>query len=107
VLSGATGVFAVPAVLYFSALKLERDDLIQTLGLSFTVSTIALGAALGARGVFRMDVALASLLALIPTVIGMAAGQWLRQQLQPEVFRRWFLASLVALGIYMLVRAAF
>jgi|SoiMethySBSTD1v2_1073268.scaffolds.fasta_scaffold14558_12 uncharacterized protein len=106
VLSGATGVFAVPAVLYFSALKLDRDDLIQALGLSFTISTIALAVALGTRGMFRMDTAYASLLALVPTLVGMTAGQRVRERLHPRVFRRWFLVSLVMLGVYMLLRAA-
>jgi uncharacterized protein len=37
VLTGATGVFVVPAVPYLSALGFTKDELIQALGLSFTV----------------------------------------------------------------------
>ena len=74
-------------------------------GLSFTVSTIALGLALGTRGVFGWDLGFASLLALVSAVIGMFAGQRLRRRIQPEIFRRWFLISLVVLGVYMIVRA--
>ena len=51
-LTAATGVFAIPAVPYLGALGLDKDDLIQALGLSFTASTIALAAAL-AGGVER------------------------------------------------------
>jgi len=40
-LTGATGVFVIPAVPYFNSLGLEKEELIQTLGLSFTVSTLA------------------------------------------------------------------
>lgn len=105
VLTGATAIFAVPAVPYFSSLKLNREELIQTLGLSFTVSTVALAAALGTRGVFRADIGLASLAALVPAVAGMLLGQALRQRLRPEVFRRWFLGALVVLGAYMVLRA--
>jgi uncharacterized membrane protein YfcA len=105
VLTGATAIFSVPAVPYFSSLRLEREDLIQVLGLSFTVSTIALAAALGVHGVFDPDIGAASLLALVPTALGMFAGQRLRQRIHPLVFRRWFLASLVVLGAYMLARA--
>jgi uncharacterized membrane protein YfcA len=36
-LTGATGVFVIPAVPYFNSLGLEKEELIQTLGLSFTV----------------------------------------------------------------------
>jgi hypothetical protein len=105
VLTGATAIFAVPAVPYFSSLRLGREDLIQTLGLSFTVSTIALALALAARGVFELELGIASTLAIVPAVAGMWAGQRLRQHIHPEIFRRWFLAALVVLGIYMLVKA--
>lgn len=105
VLTGATAIFSVPAVPYFSSLKLEREDLIQTLGLSFTVSTIALALALGTRGVFGWHLGFASLLALVSAMMGMFAGQRLRRRIHPEIFRRWFLVSLVVLGIYMIARA--
>ncbi len=42
--TGATGVFVIPAVPYLGSLGLERDDLVQALGLSFTASTLALAA---------------------------------------------------------------
>ena len=105
VLTGATAIFAVPAVPYFSSLELEREELIQTLGLSFTVSTIALAIALATRGVFESQLGVASAFAIIPAVAGMLAGQRLRQRIHPEIFRRWFLTALVVLGIYMMVRA--
>ena len=39
--TAATGVFVIPAVPYLQALGLSRDELVQTMGLSFTVSTVA------------------------------------------------------------------
>jgi hypothetical protein len=52
--TAATGVFAIPAVPYLGALNLDKEDMIQALGLSFTVSTIALAAALAAGGAFDL-----------------------------------------------------
>jgi uncharacterized protein len=37
--AGGTGVFVMPAVPYLQALGLTKEELIQALGLSFTVST--------------------------------------------------------------------
>src|SRR3984885_13918395 len=51
-INGGTGVFTLPAVPYLQALGLSKDDLIQALGLSFTVSTIALAAGLAPGGGF-------------------------------------------------------
>jgi len=88
---------------YMQAIGLERDDLIQALGLSFTVSTIAL-----ALGLLRVDAWHASsiwlsLLALAPALIGMQAGQMLRQRIAAPAFRRVFFVGLLLLGIYLVV----
>ena len=101
--TGATGVFVIPAVPYLQAIGLERDDLIQALGLSFTVSTIAL-----ALGLLRVDAWHAgsvwlSLLALAPALLGMQAGQMLRQRIAAPTFRRVFFAGLLLLGAYLVV----
>ncbi|NWE73900.1 TSUP family transporter, partial [Pseudomonas gingeri] len=50
VITSATGVFVIPAVPYLQALGLNKDQLVQALGLSFTVSTLALAAGLFWRG---------------------------------------------------------
>ncbi len=105
VLAGATGVFAIPAVPYFGALGLEKEALIQTLGLFFTVCTVALAVGLMAHGQFSSSAATSSLLALIPAVGGMLLGQKIRNRLKPQVFRRWFCIGLVILGTYMAWRA--
>jgi hypothetical protein len=105
VLTGATGVFVVPAVPYLNSLGLEKEELIQTLGLSFTVSTVALAIGLAASGQFQGSVAGSSLLALVPALGGMLLGQDIRNRLPPEVFRRWFFVGLLVLGTYMVIRA--
>ena len=40
--TAATGVFVIPAVPYLQAIGFEKEELVQALGLSFTVSTMAL-----------------------------------------------------------------
>ena len=96
-----TGVFVVPAVPYLQALGLNKDDLVQALGLSFTVSTVALGSVLLAGGFFRPAVAASSLLALAPAIAGMLAGQWVRSRVRAEQFRVYFFAGLLLLGAHL------
>ena len=103
VVTGATGVFTIPAVPYLQAIGLERDELIQALGLSFTVSTVAL-----AIGLLRVDAwhwgsVWMSLLALIPALLGMQAGTLLRQRIAAATFRRVFFIGLLLLGIYLMI----
>ncbi|MFH6785526.1 MULTISPECIES: sulfite exporter TauE/SafE family protein [Methylobacterium] len=102
--TGATGVFVIPAVPYLQALNLGRDDLIQALGLSFTVSTVALAAGLAREGALPLAAGAASLVALAPALLGMAAGQWLRGRVSAQTFRRAFLVGLLLLGAHLAVR---
>ena len=101
--TGATGVFVVPAVPYLQAIGLEKDELVQALGLSFTVSTVALGGGLALHGGFAGGLTGISLLALAPALLGMMAGQRIRTRMEPRVFRLWFLASLAALGGWLTI----
>jgi uncharacterized membrane protein YfcA len=104
VLTGATGVFAVPAVPYLSALGLSRDELVQALGLSFTVCTVALAVALGSSGHYPPATLLASTAAVVPTVVGMLIGQRTRGRIDPIAFRRWFFVAMLLVGVYMVAR---
>ncbi|HLS69878.1 MAG TPA: sulfite exporter TauE/SafE family protein [Kiloniellales bacterium] len=105
VVAGATGVFVFPAVPYLQALGLAKDDLVQALGLSFTVSTIALALGLGAQGVLEFESLGLSLFAIIPALAGMWAGQLVRTRISPPLFRRGFLICLLLLGAEMVSRA--
>lgn len=104
-IAGGTGVFVIPAVPYLQALRLEKEDLVQALGMSFTVSTIALGLGLASHQVWQVEHLVLSALAVAPALIGMWAGQRLRRRISPATFRRWFLIMLALLGAEMLVRA--
>ena len=103
--TGATGVGAVPLAPYLSSLDLDKEEMIQALGLAFTVSMLALAVGLALEARFHAAVAGGSLLALLPALAGMALGQRIRERMSPAAFRRWFFAGLFALGVYMVVRA--
>ncbi|RXZ30987.1 sulfite exporter TauE/SafE family protein [Oxalobacteraceae bacterium CAVE-383] len=103
-LTGATGVFTLPAVPYVQSLGLQKDELVQALGLSFTVSTVALAGGLFSQGAFRLDQLGLSLLAVLPALAGMWLGSIVRQKISPKVFRRGFLLFLVVLGLELALR---
>jgi hypothetical protein len=103
--SAATGVFMVPAVPYLQALALDKDELVQAIGLSVVVATVALAALLTAGGIMRAAVIGGSLLALAPAAAGMLIGQLLRNRARPEVFRLCFFVGLLLLGIHLTLRS--
>ncbi|CAM3468036.1 hypothetical protein BZK31_20785 [Pseudomonas floridensis] len=104
VITSATGVFVIPAVPYLQALGLERHQLVQALGLSFTVSTLALAIGLSSTGALGGKELGASLLALIPALLGMSFGQWLRGRISATVFKRTFFIGMALLGLHLLVK---
>ncbi len=104
VVSVATGVFAIPGVPYIQALGFERDRLVQALGLSFTVSTVALALALYHAGEMNLALAVPSLLALAMAAAGMLLGQVVRGKVREQTFRLWFFLGLLGLGLHLALR---
>lgn len=103
--AAATGVFAMPAVIYLQAIGIEKEDLVQALGLSFTVSSLALAVNLASVSALNLSLGPASIGALAVACIGMWLGQILRLRLQPATFRLCFLVGLLALGLYLIARS--
>ena len=105
-IAGGTGVFVIPAGPYFQAIGLDKDELVQMLGISFTVSTLALGLVLWRDGVMHPSNAAGSMLAVLPALVGMAIGQRIRGFASEATFRRWFFIGLLLLGTQQAIRNA-
>lgn len=104
VVTGATGVFVMPAVPYLGSLNMNREELVQALGLSFTISTVALAAGLFAHNAFQVSQLGISAMAIIPALIGMWAGQFVRMRISPKRFRQCFLLFIILLGLELATR---
>jgi uncharacterized membrane protein YfcA len=104
-ITAATGVFVMPAVPYLQALGLEKEELIQALGLSFTTSTIALAINVGLEGGLQVSMADDTVVALTLACVGMWVGQGIRLRISPKAFRTWFFVGLLVLGVYLAARS--
>ncbi|WP_206933068.1 sulfite exporter TauE/SafE family protein [Roseococcus thiosulfatophilus] len=103
-LTAATGVFVLPAVPWLQAQGLGKEGLVRALGVSFTVSTLALGGLLGGAGLLEGGLLLASLLALAPALAGQWLGARLRHALPEARFRQVFFLGLAGLGAAIALR---
>ncbi|MFN7505570.1 MAG: sulfite exporter TauE/SafE family protein [Limnobacter sp.] len=103
-LAGATGVSSVPSAPYMNSLGMNKDELLQALGLVFTVGTFALAVGLYLKGRFELAAAWESTLCLVPTMTGVLAGQKCRALLSAETFKTVFFLGLLLLGGYMITR---
>jgi uncharacterized membrane protein YfcA len=105
-LLGATGIFVVPTMPYLTSIKLDKEELLQSIGILAFTCPLALALALLIHGSYPAGFAGGSVLALFPALAGMWAGQRLRQRLDAATFMRWFFFGMIALGGYMFLRAA-
>ena len=99
-------MFVFPAVPYLESLRLGKNELVQALGLSFSVSTLALGAHLLSDGTATLAAASAGawLLPLLVALLGMSVGRKLRAFTSDRLFRRLFFGGLAALGAHLMVK---
>ena len=103
-ITGATGVFVMPAVPFLQSLRFSKDELVQALGLSFTISTIALAAGLYLHDAFRVEQFSLSFLSIFPALAGMWLGQKVRARISAKRFRQCFLLFLIVLGMELISR---
>lgn len=104
-LTGLTGSFMVPSVLYMQALGFPRDMLVQAMGVFFFVSTLTLTLSLGFNDLISMEAVGLSTAALIPSFAGLYGGRWLRRRIDEARFQIVFLAGVMVLGAYIALMA--
>ncbi|MFQ5765120.1 MAG: sulfite exporter TauE/SafE family protein [Rhodospirillales bacterium] len=105
VLTGLTGSFVVPGVMYLQALGMSRDTLVQAMGVAFTVATVALAVALNDQRLITAELGALSVAGVVPAAIGMVVGQRVRHRMSETAFLKVFFAALAVLGVYIIVRS--
>lgn len=104
-LTGMTGSSVIPGVLYLQSLGLDRQQLIQTMGLLFLTSSITLAIAMEKNSLLTSELVKLSAIAFIPAYIGMFLGVRIRNRISDTLFRRFFFIFMLLLGIYIVMRA--
>jgi uncharacterized membrane protein YfcA len=106
-LTGFTGSFMVPSVLYMQALGFGKDMLVQAMGVFFGLSTAMLMVSLGRNELITVSEAAASSVMLIPSFAGIYMGRAMRDRIDEATFQRVFLVGVLVLGAYIVYRAVF
>lgn len=102
--TAATGVFVIPAVPYLQGLGLSKDELVQGLGIVFTIATLALGVSLAQGGQLDLRASGMSTALIVPALAGMALGQYVRSRVSAATFRRFFFIGTLLLGLHLASR---
>ena len=94
-LNGLTGSFVFPGMMFLQALRHNRHQFVQSMGILFTLSTLALQG----HGRLAPSLSLSSALGLLPALIDMLIGSHIRLLLIEAQFRRVFFACVLCLGL--------
>ena len=127
-ISGATAIFVIPVVPYLQSLNfsvgrrgdeddraeitratndtMQKDALVQAMGVTVLVATIGLAIGLGARGELPVSVIAPGVIGTFTALVGMVSGRIIRNRMSLEILRRWVLIGLICLGVVMVARAA-
>jgi uncharacterized membrane protein YfcA len=107
VATALTAVFVIPWVPYLQSLRLDKDEMVQALGLSFTVATVALAVRVQSalpQGWWSTSALFAVCVALLGAFGGLKAGEVLRDRLAGATFQKALFLVFMALGVANLVR---
>ena len=101
VISAATGVQVIPSMPFMQAIGMEKNELIQALGVFFTTATVAQVYNLTGAGLLNSATLIPGGVGMIAAFAGMYIGQLVRSRMDADTFRRWFLIAMLFLGIYL------
>jgi hypothetical protein len=103
--NGLTGSQIMPILPYLMALPISKDELVQAINTSFTLSSIIMLVGLNKLGLVSLEVVVISLAGLIPVFLGIYVGGKVRRMLPEATFRRIVFALIGLLGVGLVIRA--
>ena len=98
VVNGFTGSQVMPLLPYMLSLGLSPSHFVQAINCSFTLSSILMALGLLGLELITLEIALISIMGIIPVYIGTKIGSKTREHLNSAVFRKLVLISLILMG---------
>jgi len=103
-INGATGSQIFPIMPYLLALDISKDILIQTINMSFTISSIVMLIALFYMGAIDTNFTLKTAIGIAPMLVGIWLGNKLRKRISEDKFKALSMVLIIILGLLLLTR---
>lgn len=101
-LNGMTGSQVMPILPFLLALRLDPGRFVQTINISFSLSSLVMAMGLARLGLMTLETLWISLAGLVPVYLGVKLGGTVRRRLDGETFRRVILIMLVVFGVMLI-----
>jgi hypothetical protein len=106
-ITGMSGVYIVPSVMYFQAIGLRRDEIVQAMGILFSLSSASMLLAYQQHNLLTTEQIILSLYALFPALIGMYYGKKIRSSLSETTFKKALFITLLFMGCFIVIKSLF
>ncbi|MBG0790676.1 MAG: sulfite exporter TauE/SafE family protein [Desulfovibrionaceae bacterium] len=103
--NGLTGSQIMPVLPYLMSLPITKDELVQAINTSFSLSSLVMLAGMGKFGLLTRDVLLLSAVGIAPVGLGIWVGGKIRRRLPEAAFRKMVHVLVGALGLALIGRA--
>ena len=88
-------------------MPLSRDQFIQAINISFTMSSLVLALGLTHLGLVTLTSIQGAAIGLLAVMTGIKLGSWIRRWLPADWFRRSVLILLIVMGVGLVARLSF
>lgn len=105
VMGGLTTVHGPPVMMYLLALNLKKDEFVGTVGMIWLCGSVPMVIAYMYKGVLGPTEIAWSLLAIIPSCIGLYFGTLLRGKINQKAFKNLIIVALFIIGVNLLRRS--
>ena len=92
--------------MYFSGLRLPKETFIGGVALTGWYAMVVLSMSMSHYELFGGPDVLASVMALIPSFLGLALGQFLRRHVNEDLFRKCLAAALFLIGVSLILKGS-
>ncbi|MEE4241383.1 MAG: sulfite exporter TauE/SafE family protein [Desulfopila sp.] len=104
IVNGMTGSQVMPILPYLLSLNLDKNVFVQTINISFTLSSLVMLLGMNQLGYLSAPTFLTALAGLVPVLLTLAVAGRLRRRLTVIVYRRMVLGFLCSMGLILLIR---
>ncbi|MCC9624243.1 sulfite exporter TauE/SafE family protein [Thalassospira sp. MA62] len=102
--NGITGSQVMPILPFLLSVRLDPKRFIQTINISFSLSSIIMALGLARLGLMTIDVLWISLAGLVPVYAGTKLGGIVRNRMDPATFRKVVLIMLILFGVILIAK---
>lgn len=104
IINGITGSQVMPVLPYLFSLNLGKNLFVQSINVSFTLSSVIMFAGVGKLGLLTSQKLGVSAVGILPVLVGIYLGVRIRRRMPEERFRNVVLVILIGLGLNLIVR---